>query len=107
MAQEETQPGAGTASSEESDSRSQDADEGLDAEWLLPALPLLAARGIRAFSDDGFWAWAATGLLVLALVIGAALIVISVRRRAYGTPICVAAGAIFVGIIAYVRNDFP
>ncbi|QXJ21781.1 hypothetical protein AGRA3207_002670 [Actinomadura graeca] len=105
MAQQEVRPTGGAAAGTP-DPDDAEPDERLpDAEWILPAVLFLAAKGVRAFNDEGVWGWVAVGFGVLAAIATVAVIVTAVRRRAYETLITIAAGALFVGATAYVGHD--
>lgn len=84
-----------------------DPDEGLDAAWILPALLILAAKGVRAGGEGGPWDVLAIGLAACAALATVVVFVKAVRRRAYETMTTIAVATLFVGAVAYARGDIP
>ncbi|WP_131739557.1 hypothetical protein [Actinomadura roseirufa] len=79
--------------------------DGLGSFWVVPALLLLAARGVRALGDGGVWNGVAIGLAGLAAVITVAELVTAVRRRAYTTLATLSATVLLAGTFIYLKSD--
>ncbi|GAA4318673.1 hypothetical protein ACFQY7_30815 [Actinomadura luteofluorescens] len=84
-----------------------DPDGGLDAAWILPALLILAAKGVRAGGEGAPWDGLAVGLAACAALATVVVFVKAVRRRAYETMTTVAVATLIVGAVAYARGDIP
>jgi hypothetical protein len=78
-----------------------ESEKEFDAEWIPPAVLFLAAKGVRAFDDEGVWSWVAMGFGLLGAAVSASVIVRAVRRRAYGTLSTVAVGVLVVAVLAH------
>ncbi|MQY05686.1 hypothetical protein [Actinomadura macrotermitis] len=103
MAQEKKRTGVGAAAGEEPVDQEDEEAGGFDGEWILPAVLLLVAKGVRAFGDEGVWNWLAVGLGVLAAIVTVGVFVSAVRRRAYETLIIAVVGVMIAGVITYAR----